>query len=37
MREQWSILQVDFVCSGIDIMGCGHLCSQLISKLNLPT
>uniref|UniRef100_A0A914ZFL7 Serine/threonine-protein kinase kin-29 n=1 Tax=Parascaris univalens TaxID=6257 RepID=A0A914ZFL7_PARUN len=29
--------KVDFVCSGIDIMGCGHLCSQLISKLNLPT
>ncbi|KHN83162.1 Serine/threonine-protein kinase kin-29 [Toxocara canis] len=29
--------KVDFVCSGIDIMSCGHLCSQLISKLNLPT
>lgn len=28
--------KVEFVCSGIDIMGCGHLCSELISKLNSP-
>ncbi|VDK45824.1 unnamed protein product [Anisakis simplex] len=29
--------KVDFICSGVDLLGCSHLCSQLISKLNLPT